>query len=407
MVRASFALLLAVAVLKVWLGAVVAKEKRKSIDQMIMAAAKDPRMFNLMHMMPTSEMMMMLELDMAMTPRQFGDLMRDPYRGAWTRSKRKAVVESFESSGETIVTRWDDAKVYYEINDDLNGRAAITQAIKEWETYTCLNFTLADYDTKDKVVFQDGEGHEIFHQSSCFSLQKSIVIHEIGHTIGWIHEQARPDRDTYIRVNFNRIPDMYHDQFAEFDTRLINDYDVQYDYRSIMHYSGDLPVTRAIETLNPMYQDIIGMAEGLSYKDAMLANLMYNCAGTEQMECRDLRDDCAKRVEEGECTMNAGTMALYCTKSCDFCDKGGVCMDYEEGCSLLKMGGLCEDDVFRSHTKARCKMSCGFCKATDPCQMQHDLGLTAALMSNTGHQKSATGVVAVNLVALTLILFSN
>ncbi|KAK7474468.1 hypothetical protein BaRGS_00034290 [Batillaria attramentaria] len=127
----------------------------------------------------------------------------------------------------------------------------------------------------------------------------------------------------------------------------------------------------------------------------------------EQMECRDLRDDCAKRVEEGECTMNAGTMALYCTKSCDFCDKGGVCMDYEEGCSLLKMGGLCEDPVFRSHTKARCKMSCGFCKATDPCQMQHDLGLTAALMSNTGHQKSATGVLAVNLVSLTLILFSN
>nr|KAG5690178.1 hypothetical protein BaRGS_016569 [Batillaria attramentaria] len=474
MVRASFALLLAVAVLKVWLGAVVAKEKRKSIDQMIMAAAKDPRMFNLMHMMPTSEMMMMLELDMAMTPRQFGDLMRDPFRGAWTRSKRKAVVESFESSGETVVTRWDDAKVYYEINDDLNGRAAITQAIKEWETYTCLNFTLADYDTKDKVVFQDGEGcysrlgkiggtQEIVLGDGC--LEKSIVIHEIGHTIGWIHEQARPDRDTYIRVNFNRIPDMYHDQFDEFDTRLINDYDVQYDYRSIMHYSGDLPVTRAIETLIPMYQDIIGMAEGLSYKDAMLANLMYNCAGKsypgdcptncsrfgyayqdkncdcmcpgdgtrpvpcsgyvpmpttppppptgqtttepEQMECRDLRDDCAKRVEEGECTMNAGTMALYCTKSCDFCDKGGVCMDYEEGCSLLKMGGLCEDPVFRSHTKARCKKSCGFCKATDPCQMQHDLGLTAALMSNTGHQKSATGVVAVNLVALTLILFSN
>ena len=72
------------------------------------------------------------------------------------------------------------------------------------------------------------------------NLQKNIVVHEIGHAIGWIHEQARPDRDSYIRINYNVIPPSWHSQFDKFASSDINDYDVDYDYRSIMHYSGNV-----------------------------------------------------------------------------------------------------------------------------------------------------------------------
>ena len=40
-------------------------------------------------------------------------------------------------------------------------------------------------------------------------------------------------------------------------------------------------VERSIETLDPEYQSVIGMAKGLSFRDVMLANLMYNCSSSK------------------------------------------------------------------------------------------------------------------------------
>ena len=68
------------------------------------------------------------------------------------------------------------------------------------------------------------------------------MIHEIGHAIGWIHEQARPDRDEFIWVNFNQIPRNWRSQFAKVAAVLINDRGVEYDYDSIMHYSGNVSI---------------------------------------------------------------------------------------------------------------------------------------------------------------------
>nr|KAG5690167.1 hypothetical protein BaRGS_013624 [Batillaria attramentaria] len=232
MVGSPLTLLLGIAVFVACFGAAVGKPM--SIDQKIMAAAKDPRMFDLIHIMPNGEMMMMVQLDMLLTPHQYRLMQGNANR----RGKRKALIENAPTNDGTLfLTRWPEGQVFYEIIDSFKQNKSmltvIEQAIEEWERYTCLNFT------------------------------------------------------------------------AE-------------------------PVKMTMKTRNPKYQDIIGMAEGLSYKDAKLANVMYNCAGRkeavpvseEPMECSDMLGGCANWVKAGHCNMKPGTMAKYCKKSCGFCDKG-------------------------------------------------------------------------------------
>lgn len=67
----------------------------------------------------------------------------------------------------------------------------------------------------------------------------TALVHEVMHTLGWHHEHSRPDRNEYIRVNYENIPPGLT---KNFDVRYSIVYEkieskTPYDYRSIMHYS--------------------------------------------------------------------------------------------------------------------------------------------------------------------------
>ena len=103
----------------------------------------------------------------------------------------------------------------------------------------------------------------------------STYLHEIGHAIGFWHEQSRPDRDEYIRVlTDNMLPG----SSSNFDIqRQINSMGIGYDYNSIMHYSstafGNGRTT--IVARDPSIP--VGGAVELSELDIMQANLLYQC----------------------------------------------------------------------------------------------------------------------------------
>ena len=70
-------------------------------------------------------------------------------------------------------------------------------------------------------------------QTGCF--WDGIIVHEFIHAIGFLHEQSRPDRDSFVQINFENIRDeKFKPNFERTDNSLA--FGVEYDGKSVMHY---------------------------------------------------------------------------------------------------------------------------------------------------------------------------
>ncbi|KAA0188360.1 hypothetical protein HAZT_HAZT010943 [Hyalella azteca] len=123
----------------------------------------------------------------------------------------------------------------------------VRQAISSWETNTCIRFhEIASADGNPHLIFQDNNsgcnsyvgrisslnGQPVNLASGCLTVL-GIPIHEIGHAMGFNHEQSRSDRDNYVIVMLGNIISSY---VSNFDKRVTNNFGVPYDYSSVMHY---------------------------------------------------------------------------------------------------------------------------------------------------------------------------
>jgi hypothetical protein len=101
-----------------------------------------------------------------------------------------------------------------------------------------VNINLSASDTSG--ICEAAEGYEAIPaqpMSGSTNCNVGTLLHEMGHVIGLWHEQSRPDRDSYLSVNYNNVIKGSWGNFliATDDAQTL----VPYDYASVMQYVPD------------------------------------------------------------------------------------------------------------------------------------------------------------------------
>ncbi|MEE6499024.1 hypothetical protein FKM82_003291 [Ascaphus truei] len=206
-----------------------------------------------------------------------GDVVMTPGRSAnkcekcpWTKSSSGKVSVPY-----TLSFIYDDRE-----------KARISTALEELMTLSCIEFV--DHTTeKDYLKIHSGKGcwshigklggGQIVSLARGSCLSHGIIQHEVLHSLGFIHEQNRSDRDQYVDIMYQYITAGDIDNFNKTDSDNLG---LPYDYSSVMHYGryyASHTSGQATIIPKPDASVSIGQRYGVSSLDVSKLNKLYNC----------------------------------------------------------------------------------------------------------------------------------
>ncbi|VDN02097.1 unnamed protein product [Thelazia callipaeda] len=232
---------------------------------------------------------------------------------------------------------WKNGVVPYTLSSNLSmhARSIILKSMKFWESQTCITFVPATRE-KSSLIFIRGSG--------CFSYIGRIwewkeqplsvgwrcehihtITHEIGHALGFLHTHTRVDRDQYISVNFRNIRNTLQTGLTSNFKRAAQyanyNYNLPYDYGSVMHYSKKAFTSNNGSTIIPRiswYEDTMGSGTGPTFIDILMMNKHYKCTNLcrYSIQCKNGGYQHPKHCNR--CLCPSGYGGSYCDQRASF-----------------------------------------------------------------------------------------
>ncbi|XP_078000505.1 uncharacterized protein LOC144453102 [Glandiceps talaboti] len=193
------------------------------------------------------------------------------------------------------IMKWPDAKVYYKLDPTKTfssyEKQTISNAMTKIEDKTCLTFIERTDQTSYVNISKDGGcrsfigrnpyGPQLLSlESGCYTI--GVTMHELLHSVGFLHEQSRDDRDEFVKVNYDNIIRGRESNFVIHPSALLQE--VNYDYESLLHYrANSFAIDRTIPTLDPIQPvdpAILGQRDGMSPSDIADVSTFYGCSNS-------------------------------------------------------------------------------------------------------------------------------
>ncbi len=210
--------------------------------------------------------------------------------------------EAIFGEGVWTATAWPAGNVFYEFAANISAtrRDLFRKAFWEIESIANVDFfessvapnriqiiqNTASNSVSYSAVGMDGGVQDLGVGANHWD-DKYILVHELYHALGFLHEQSRPDRDTYVSINFGNISQTAcngnpcDNNFAKSLTATPTG---AYDFESIMHYNDTaFAVNSAIPTIQArpgftQFQNVMGNRSHLTVLDAQAMASRYGSA---------------------------------------------------------------------------------------------------------------------------------
>ncbi|MFS4494780.1 M12 family metallopeptidase [Maribacter sp. 2308TA10-17] len=188
------------------------------------------------------------------------------------------------------VRKWPNSTIVYRISGlSSSVRSELQKSFNEWTSKTNVRFKERTNESNYVTISSSGSNSNSGVATLGVNGSRGfirlgtratavVIIHEIGHTLGYIHEQNRSDRDNFVRINFNNIQDNAVDQFFKSNSASL--VTSQFDINSTMMYGSYTFSKNGLPTITDLNGNVLPSRQArISSLDIQGTNSIYPPVG--------------------------------------------------------------------------------------------------------------------------------